>query len=104
MSSYLTFPDQLSIGISTEGHDLPVGNRHFDDEVQMLVLVWLILHLLSLFWFVGDDPLTLPPGLGVRNFSLQEVDPRRHLGNELQLKVSNAEVPPSVRSDEKKVC
>lgn len=97
MWSHLTFPDQLSIRLGTEGHHLPVRNRHFDDEVQMLVLVLLALLLLSVLWFISDDPLTLPPG--VANFSLQEVHSRLHLGNELQLKVSNTEVPPGNKSD-----
>ncbi len=98
IKSHLTFPDQLSIRLGTEGHDLPIRNRHFDDEVQMLVLVLLVLRLLSVFWFISDDPLTLPPGIAIRNFSLQEVHSRLRLRNEFQLKVSHTEVPPSIKS------
>ena len=93
--SHPTFPDQLSVRLRAEGHDLPIRNRHFDDDVQILVL--LVLRLLSLFWFIGDDSLTLPP-VATSNLSLQEVHPRR-LREELQLEVSNAEVPPGISSD-----
>lgn len=95
--SHLAFPDQLSIRLGTEGHNLPIRNRHFDDEVQKLVLVLLVLRPLAVI--ISDDPLTLPAGVTTRNFSLQEVHSRLHLRKELQLKVSNTEVPPSIRSD-----
>lgn len=71
------FPDQLSIRLGAEGHDLPVRNRHFDDEVQMLVLVWLALRPLAVI--VHDDPLTLPPGFATHDLSLQQVDSRLFL-------------------------
>lgn len=96
---HLTFPDQLSTRLGTEGHDLPIRDGHFDDEVQMLVLVWLVSRLLPLFRLVGDDPHALPPGVTIRNFSLQEVHPRLHLRKQLQLEVSNAEVPPNITGD-----
>lgn len=65
----------------------------------MLVLVWLVSRLLPLFRLVGDDPHALPPGVTIRNFSLQEVHPRLHLRKQLQLEVSNAEVPPNITGD-----
>lgn len=93
--SYLAFPDQLSIRLRTEGHDLPIRNRHFNDKVQMLVLVLLFLCLPAVV--ISDDPLTSPPGATTRNFSLQEVYSGLYLRKELQLKVSHTEVPPSIR-------
>lgn len=97
--AHLTFPDQLSIRLGTEGHDLPIRNRHFDDEVQMLVLLLLVLRLLPLFRLIGDDPHALFPGVTIRNFCLQEVHSRLHLRKQLQLEVSNAEVPPNITGD-----
>lgn len=60
-------------------------------------MVLLVLRPLAVI--ISDDPLTLPAGVTTRNFSLQEVHSRLHLRKELQLKVSNTEVPPSIRSD-----
>lgn len=72
-TSHLMFPDQLFAGLGAEGHDLPIGNRHFDDEVQMLVLVLLVVHVLPLLWFIDDDLLAFLPGVIVRQVSLQKV-------------------------------
>lgn len=65
----------------------------------MLVLVLLALCLLFFLWFIGDDPVTLSPGVALSNFSLQEVHSSLRLRNELQLKVSDTEVPPGINSD-----
>lgn len=92
--SYLMFPDQLSIRLRAEGHHLPIRNRHFDDKVQILVLVLLVPHILALL--VGDETLSFSPGITAGQLSLQEVHPRLHLRKELQLKVANTEVPPGI--------
>lgn len=94
VSVHLTLPDQLSVGLGAEGHDLPIRNRHFDDEVQILVL--LVLRLRPVLWFIGDNPLPVLPGVTAGDFSLQEVDSGLRLRKKLQLKVSNAEVPSGV--------
>lgn len=62
-------PDQLSIMLGAEGHDLPIRNRHLDNEVQAL----LVLRVLALCWFLADDTLALPPGVSVCYVSLKEV-------------------------------
>lgn len=97
--SDLAFPHQLSARLAAEGHHLPIGNRHFDHEVQILVLVVLLVRRL-LAVIVSNDPLLLSLLLLLLlpEVSLQEVHPRLHLRNELQLKVPDAEVPPGVRS------
>lgn len=59
-------------------------------------MVLLVLRLLAVV--VSNDPLLLLPDVSTRNFSLQEVYPRLHFRNELQLKVPNTKVPPGMRS------
>lgn len=94
--SHLMLPDQLSIWLGAEGHDLPIRNRHFDDKVQMLVLVLLVVHLLPLLWFIDDDSLAFIPGVLVGHVSFKEVHSRLLLRDQLQLKAANTEVPPEV--------
>ncbi|TNN39636.1 hypothetical protein EYF80_050194 [Liparis tanakae] len=86
--------DQLSVRRRTEGHDLPIGDGHFDDEIQ-------VLRLPPLFGLVGDDPLALPPGVAARHLSLQEVHAGLRLGKKLQLEVADAEVPPGINGEKK---
>lgn len=92
--SHLMFPDQLSIGLGAEGHDLPIGNRHFDNKVQMLVLVLPCFHFLPLLWFIDYDSLAFLPGVIVRYVSLQKVHSRLFLRDQFELKAPNTEVPP----------